>query len=82
MFIVDQKAQALITRGTQMEVIRQAALEQGMSTMVQDAVRHLDRTSLSEILRVIPHDMIQTFKEDQEKQGPGLVDRLLPPMAP
>jgi len=81
MFIVDPKMQTLITRGTEMELIREAALQQGMTTMVQDAVRHLEKTTLSEILRVIPHDMIQTFKEEQEKKGRELVGKLLPSCA-
>ncbi|MBI4773490.1 MAG: Flp pilus assembly complex ATPase component TadA [Deltaproteobacteria bacterium] len=82
MFIVDRKMQALITRGTELDVIREAAVDRGMTAMVQDAVRHLDKTNLAEILRVIPHDMIQTFKEEQEKKGPEIVEMLLPSIAP
>ncbi len=77
LLVVDQPMQSLITRGADLETIRENAFENGMLNMVEDAVRKLDRTTLGEILRVAPFDMIEMFRAKQKALGPAAVENLI-----
>jgi type IV pilus assembly protein PilB len=46
--------------------IKSIALQKGMQTMIDDGLQKLDQTTLSEILRVLPREMI---KEHRSRQG-------------
>ena len=54
------------------------AIEAGMKTMLDDGLSKLDQTTLSEIIRVIPHDMIKTFQARNQAQqnADDLIEKL------
>jgi type IV pilus assembly protein PilB len=52
---------ALVTDAGENE-IKRIAISGGMKTMLDDSILKLDQTTLSEIIRVIPHEMIKEFK--------------------
>ncbi|MBN2417940.1 MAG: Flp pilus assembly complex ATPase component TadA [Deltaproteobacteria bacterium] len=43
-------------------------IESGMKTMIDDGISKLSQTTLSEILRMLPHDMIRKFRSRQHSQ--------------
>jgi len=67
-------AQAL-NKGYDESQISRLALESGMKTMLDDGLMKLDQTTLSEIIRMVPHDMIKKFRSRQHKQDD--IDSLL-----
>ena len=52
---------ALITDAGEKE-IKSIAINGGMKTMLDDAIFKLDQTTLSEIIRIVPHEIIKEFK--------------------
>jgi type II secretory ATPase GspE/PulE/Tfp pilus assembly ATPase PilB-like protein len=54
-------ALAMVSGASENE-IRNMAVKSGMKTMVDDSISRLDQTTLSEIIRVVPHEMIKEFK--------------------
>jgi type II secretory ATPase GspE/PulE/Tfp pilus assembly ATPase PilB-like protein len=52
---------ALVTDAGEKE-IKRIATNNGMKTMLDDAILKLDQTTLSEIIRIVPHEMIKEFK--------------------
>jgi type II secretory ATPase GspE/PulE/Tfp pilus assembly ATPase PilB-like protein len=60
-------AQAL-NKGYDESQISRLALESGMKTMLDDGLMKLNQTTLSEIIRMVPHDMIKKFRARQHKQ--------------
>jgi type II secretory ATPase GspE/PulE/Tfp pilus assembly ATPase PilB-like protein len=42
--------------------IKSIAINGGMKTMLDDAILKLDQTTLSEIIRIVPHEMIKELK--------------------
>jgi len=60
-------AQAL-NKGYDESQILRLALESGMKTMLDDGLMKLDQTTLSEIIRMVPHDMIKKFRARQHSQ--------------
>jgi len=60
-------AQAL-NKGYDESRIWRLALESGMKTMLDDGLMKLDQTTLSEIIRMVPHDMIKKFRSRQHSQ--------------
>jgi len=52
---------AVITDASEKE-IKSIAINGGMKTMLDDSLLKLDQTTLSEIIRIIPHEMIKEFK--------------------
>ena len=61
-FIVDSEIARAMNRGTGEAGIRKLAFEKGMKTMLEDGLMKLDETTLSEIIRVVPHEMIKAFQ--------------------
>ena len=77
-FTVDRElAMALAQRASDRQ-LKKIAIESGMKTMLDDGLMKLQETTLREILRVIPHDMIKTFKMRKQNQGNvnNLIDNL------
>ncbi len=77
-FIVDKEIGAALNQGVSEDQIKKIALESGMKTMLDDGLLKLHDTTLSEILRVIPHDMIKTFRSRKQFQADvnDLIDNL------
>ena len=57
---------ALITDAGEKEIQR-IAINGGMKTMLDDSILKLDQTTLSEIIRIIPHEMIKEYKSRPER---------------
>ncbi len=77
-FVVDNEiAQALI-RGLNEDEIRKLAIESGMRTMLEDGLTKLSETTLSEIIRVVTHDMIKDYhtRMSAQKTADTLIEQL------
>jgi len=59
---VDKDIASALSKGAEVDDIKVIAMEKGMLTMLDDGLMKLRQTTLSEIIRVVPHDMIQTFR--------------------
>jgi type IV pilus assembly protein PilB len=51
--------------------IRCMAQQKGMRTMIDDGLQKLDQTTLSEILRVLPREMVKEYRSRQVQTGNG-----------
>ena len=61
-FVLDKEMASLLTKGEDLDELKKVALERGMKTMLDDGLMKLKQTTLAEIIRVIPHEMVQLFK--------------------
>ncbi len=68
-FVVDKDIAVALTKGAEVDDIKRIALDKGMLTMLDDGLMKLKETTLSEIIRVIPHDMIQSFRSRNKEYG-------------
>jgi len=53
------------------EVLKELAVANGMKTMLDDGLMKLSETSLAEILRVIPHEMVLSFRRRNASAAAG-----------
>jgi type II secretory ATPase GspE/PulE/Tfp pilus assembly ATPase PilB-like protein len=77
-FVIDKEIGYSLSKGLAESDIKQMAIEAGMKTMLDDGLSKLDQTTLSEIIRVIPHDMIKTFQDRNQAQqnADDLIEKL------
>ncbi len=61
----------MLSTDADIEVLKELAIANGMKTMLDDGLMKLSETTLAEILRVVPHDMINGFKRRQAKLAAG-----------
>jgi type IV pilus assembly protein PilB len=61
-FIVDRNISLAMNRGESENEIRRIALKGGMKTMLDDGIMKLTQTTLHELIRVVPHEMLKEFK--------------------
>ena len=61
-FVMNKEIAMALIRGAKENEIRRMAIEGGMKTMLDDCILKLNQTTLSEIIRVMPHEMIKEFK--------------------
>ncbi len=61
-FTIDRTISTALNRGESENEIRRLALKGGMKTMLDDGMMKLDQTTLSELIRVVPHEMLKEFK--------------------
>lgn len=61
-FVIDKEIGLALSKGYTEAQIKKMAIEAGMKTMLDDGLSKLSETTLSEILRIIPHDMIKAFR--------------------
>ncbi len=62
LLVVDQEIAQTIKNGGSPKNIQKIALRKGMKTMIDDGVSKLGLTTLSEIIRVVPHEAIKEFQ--------------------
>ena len=74
-FVVDGEIAHALKHGYEAEHLQKLAVESGMKTLIDDGLAKLPLTTLSEILRIMPHDMIKGFRARQVAQGE--IDRLM-----
>ncbi len=67
-FVMDGEIAQALNRGYDEEQIKTLALESGMKTMIEDGLEKLNQTTLSEIIRMVPHEMIKAFRMRQTTQ--------------
>jgi len=67
-FVVDSEIAHALNKGLDEDGIKKLALESGMMTMLEDGLLKLEQTTLSEIIRMIPHDMIKAFQSRRQDQ--------------
>jgi type II secretory ATPase GspE/PulE/Tfp pilus assembly ATPase PilB-like protein len=61
-FAVDNVIAKAIAKGAEIDEIKILASERGMKTMLEDGLLKLRQTTISELVRAIPHGMIQSFR--------------------
>ncbi|MFO7965034.1 MAG: ATPase, T2SS/T4P/T4SS family [Desulfobacterales bacterium] len=77
MLIINREIANALHRGYGESEIKRIALKTGMKTMVDDGLMKLNQTTLSEVVRVVPHDMLKEFRTREPgavpKAGPKIV---------
>jgi len=68
-FVIDKEIGYSLSKGLGEADIKQMAIQSGMKSMLQDGLLKLEETTLSEILRAVPHDMIKTFQAQNQAQN-------------
>jgi hypothetical protein len=79
-FVVDKEIAKAMGKGAEVDELRALAISRGMKTMLDDGLLKLKETTLSEILRVIPYEIVEEFRirNRQEKpSGPPTAESLL-----
>ncbi len=71
LFEITRDVSMAINRGASEREIKQIAFEGGMKTLVEDGIQKLHQTTLSEVIRVVPHEMIKDFKSRQPIESGG-----------
>jgi len=61
----------LIAKGATIEDLKIEAVKRGMKTMIDDGLLKLGDTTLAEILRVVPHEMIRMYRKRKLIKGGG-----------
>jgi type IV pilus assembly protein PilB len=61
-FEVDKEIAKALTQGADVDELRLLAMRKGMKTLLDDGLMKINETTLSEIVRVVPHDMIQMLR--------------------
>lgn len=67
-FVVDSEIAHALNRGLDEDGIKNLAIESGMKTMLDDGLLKLKETTLTEIVRMVPHDMIKAFRLRSQAQ--------------
>lgn len=67
-FAVDSEISHALNKGYDEDQITRLALESGMKTMLEDGLSKTDQTTLSEIIRMIPHEMVKRFRSRNRAQ--------------
>ena len=63
---INQEIALALSTGAGEKQIKQLALEGGMKTMIDDGILKLTQTTLAEIIRVVPIEMIKEFRSRQD----------------
>ncbi len=61
-FAVDSEISYALNKGYDENQIARLALESGMKSMLEDGLSKTDQTTLEEIIRMIPHEMVKRFR--------------------
>jgi type II secretory ATPase GspE/PulE/Tfp pilus assembly ATPase PilB-like protein len=61
-FVVDSEIAQALNKGLDEDGLKKLALESGMKTMLEDGLLKLEQTTLTEIIRMVPHDMMKAFR--------------------
>ncbi len=69
LFEVDRDIALALSRGATESEIKQMALESGMKSMIEDGLMKLDQTTLGELIRTVPIEMIKQFAVRQAGGG-------------
>ena len=81
LFEINREIALALSSGISETKLKRMALASGMKTMIDDGLLKLDQTTLAEIIRVVPVEMIKEFASRQ-RQGPAhaaATARVMPP---
>ena len=67
-FVLDKEIAQALNRGLDEDGVKKLAIESGMKTMLDDGLLKLKETTLAEIIRMVPHDMIKAFRSRSDAQ--------------
>jgi hypothetical protein len=67
---INQDIALALSTGVGEKQIKQLALEGGMKTMIDDGLLKLNQTTLAEIIRVVPIEMIKEFRARGQDSAP------------
>jgi len=83
-FVINGEIVEALNKGHKEDDIKRIAIECGMKTMIEDGLLKLNQTTLSEILRVLPYEMIKSFRSRDafQEDADFLIDQLLSGEAP
>ncbi len=83
-FVVDNEIAQALNKGLNEELIKKIAIESGMRTMLDDGLLKLKETTLSEIIRMVPHDMLKAFRsrDQAQNEADALIESMLNGTAP
>jgi type II secretory ATPase GspE/PulE/Tfp pilus assembly ATPase PilB-like protein len=79
-FIVDKEIAKALGKGAEVDELRAIAMSRGMKTMLDDGLLKLRETTLSEILRVIPYEIVEEFRirnRQKQRTGPPTAETVL-----
>lgn len=62
LFSIERRIASALNKGEGEKTIKRLALEGGMMTMIDDGIQKLKDTTLEELIRVVPHEMIIEYK--------------------
>jgi hypothetical protein len=77
-FVVDKEISRALNKGAELDELKSLALERGMKNMLDDGLLKLRDTTLTELVKMIPHDMIQEFRtrgRSQNVKAPTIENR-------
>jgi type IV pilus assembly protein PilB len=63
-FTIDKKIAQALSKDFHEDEIRRLAVEGGMKSMLEEGLSRLHETTLSEIIRVVPHNMIKELRRE------------------
>jgi type II secretory ATPase GspE/PulE/Tfp pilus assembly ATPase PilB-like protein len=61
-FEINKEIAAAMVKGAEVDEVKLLAQANGMKTLLDDGLLKLQETTLTELLRMVPHEMIQMFK--------------------
>ncbi len=82
LFEVNRDIALALSRGATESEIKQLAFESGMQSMIEDGLTKLDQTTLSELIRTVPIEMIKQFaarRQGLDDCGTSMTEGRIPP---
>ena len=78
-FTIDKDINYALNKGIDEASLKRLAVESGMKTMLEDGLLKLNQTTLSELIRALPHDMIMEFRSRTQAQdmADDLIEQML-----
>ncbi|MFC1862818.1 ATPase, T2SS/T4P/T4SS family [Thermodesulfobacteriota bacterium] len=78
-FAVDEEISKTLTKGYDEHQITRLATESGMKTMLDDGLMKLNETTIAEIIRMVPYEMIKSYRSRTRSQEEvdGLIEDLM-----
>lgn len=68
-FAVDSEISKALTKGYDEHQITRLTVESGMKTMLDDGLMKLGETTISEIIRMVPYEMIKSYRSRTQSQN-------------
>ena len=80
LFEINREIALALSKGVSETQLKRLALASGMKTMIDDGLLKLDQTTLTEIIRVVPIEMIKEFisRDHQSVKGTAAPTGILP----